>query len=256
MELHPHAKINLGLLIKGKRPDGYHLLETLFLPVHELRDHMWLEHSDRDGHIELQLQGIELDGNPEDNLVVKAYRALQQYVDDLPGVKIILEKHIPAGGGLGGGSSDAAFALKGLNKFLELGVSQRDLVRIAAGLGADVPFFLYDRPMLATGTGSELQTFDLPLPYRIELITPPIHSSTIAAYKALDYTQFDPNRSLEDILRRPVSAWQKYLPNDLEVPVFSIHPEIKQYKESLYEQGAVYAAMSGSGSACFGLFES
>lgn len=255
MILYPSAKINLGLLIKGKRPDGYHLLETLFLPIPELTDTLELTAKGNAGECALTIEGAILDGDPESNLVVKAYRALEREVGELPGVNILLTKRIPAGAGLGGGSSDAAFTLSGLNALFKLGLSTDQLATIATSLGADVPFFLYNRPMLATGTGTDLRPFDMEFPYRIELITPPIHSSTIAAYKALDYTMFDPNRSLTNILRQGATTWKDNLPNDLEVPVFQLHPEIFRYKEELYEKGAIYAAMSGSGAACFGIFD-
>ncbi|MDP5172669.1 MAG: 4-(cytidine 5'-diphospho)-2-C-methyl-D-erythritol kinase [Bacteroidia bacterium] len=253
--LFPPAKINLGLLITGKRPDGYHLLETLFLPMPELHDKMELRFAGKAGDCVLSLSGRPLEGDPEQNLVVKAYRALERHVGSLPGVAIQLEKHIPAGAGLGGGSSNAASLLHGMNQLCALGLDTPTLSALAAPLGADVPFFLYDSPMIATGIGTELTPFELALPYRIELVTPPIHSSTIAAYKALDYRIFDPGRSLRDILAKPATAWKETLPNDLEVPVFKLHPEISRYKEDLYARGAIYAAMSGSGSACFGLFE-
>lgn len=255
MILYPSAKINLGLLIKGKRPDGYHLLETLFLPIPELTDTLELTPSDTVGKCELTIEGAVLDGDPETNLVVKAYRALEREVGELPGVSILLTKQIPAGAGLGGGSSDAAFTLSGLNDLFGLNLSVDQLAKIATPLGADVPFFLYNRPMLATGTGTDLRPFEMEFPYRIELITPPIHSSTIAAYKALDYTMFDPERSLVEILKQDASTWKNNLPNDLEVPVFQLLPEISRYKEELYARGAIYAAMSGSGAACFGIFD-
>ncbi len=256
MILYPPAKINLGLLIKGKRPDGYHLLETLFIPVPELHDILDLRPAGQPGQCELIMDGVTIEGDLEDNLVVKAYKALEYQLGHLPGVQIHLTKHIPAGTGLGGGSSDAAYTLRGLNELFSLGLSTLQLVDLAAPLGADVPFFLYDRPMMATGTGTELRPYDLPHRFDIELVTPPIHSSTIAAYKQLDYRMFDPNRSLEVLLARPIGEWKDCLPNDLEVPVFQIHPEIKPYKQELYDRGAVYAAMSGSGAACFGIFES
>ncbi len=256
MILHPPAKVNLGLLIKGKRADGYHLLETLLLPVPSLHDTLQLFPHGSDGECRLLLEGQPLDGEPEENLVVKAYRALSRQVSHLPGVEIRLEKKIPAGAGLGGGSSDAAWTLRGLKELFELPIDAEELHRIAATLGADVPFFLYDGPMLATGTGTDLSPFQLKMPWRLEVLHPPIHSSTVAAYRALDHRAFDPKRSLQDLLRLPISQWRERLPNDLEVPVFGLYPDIADYKQQLYDRGALYAAMSGSGSACFGLFES
>lgn len=249
----PVAKINLGLFIKGKRPDGYHLLETLMYPLPQLYDELQINIST--GDVSLELKGIEIEGDIESNLCIKAYRLLQTPFPDLPPMHICLKKNIPAGAGLGGGSSDAASTLLGINQLGKLGLSIEELAKIGAKLGADVPFFLYNKPMLATGIGTDLQEFDIDLPYRIELITPAIHSSTVAAYKALDYTKCDTTRNLAEILSLPVDTWQKYLENDLEVPVFQLYPALQEIKDALYAQGAVYAAMSGSGSAVFGLFE-
>lgn len=249
----PVAKINLGLFIKGKRPDGYHLLETLMYPLPQLYDELQINIST--GDVSLELKGIEIEGDIESNLCIKAYRLLQTQFPDLPPMHICLKKNIPAGAGLGGGSSDAASTLLGINQLGKLGLSIEELAKIGAKLGADVPFFLYNKPMLATGIGTDLQEFDIDLPYRIELITPAIHSSTVAAYKALDYTKCDTTRNLAEILSLPVDTWQKYLENDLEVPVFQLYPALQEIKDALYAQGAVYAAMSGSGSAVFGLFE-
>ena len=251
----PNAKINLGLFIKGKRPDGYHLLETLYVPISHFQDRLELIPKDQPG-VTLKISGIELDGKPEENLCVKAYQRLSTHCGGLPGVHILLEKHIPPGAGLGGGSSDAAHTLQGINDLFELGLKIETLAEIAATLGADIPFFLYNKPLLARGIGTEFEPFPLDLPYRMELITPDIHSSTVAAYKALDYRQFDPHRQLRDILSLPIAQWKDLLTNDLEVPVFAQYPELADIKASLYEQGAVYASMSGSGSAVFGLFES
>ncbi|TAE60343.1 MAG: 4-(cytidine 5'-diphospho)-2-C-methyl-D-erythritol kinase, partial [Bacteroidetes bacterium] len=213
MLLYPHAKINLGLFIKGKRADGYHLLETLMYPLPDLKDELELLPSDEPG-IHLLMEGIEIEGDTEQNLVVRAYRALQKQHPQLPGVEVRLKKNIPAGAGLGGGSSDAAFTLRGLNALFHLSLSHEQLAALAAPLGADVPFFVYDTPMLASGTGTELRPFDLHLPYRIELITPPIHSATAAAYKALNISACDPSRDLAQVLHGPVSAWPTSLVND------------------------------------------
>lgn len=253
MQLFPNAKINLGLLIKGKLANGYHLLETVLYPIPSLFDKMEIVESKS---ISLEISGITIDGNVEDNLCIKAYRKLQAQVPDLPPVHIHLEKNIPAGAGLGGGSSDAAFTLKGLNQLFSLGLSNEALANIAASLGADVPFFIYNEPMLAKGIGTELEKYPISIPYEIRLITPPIHSSTVAAYKALNYKQFDANRDLKSLLSLPFSEWKENVVNDLEVPVFNLYPGLPQIKADLYAQGAVYACMSGSGSAMFGFFPS
>ncbi|MEO1419240.1 MAG: 4-(cytidine 5'-diphospho)-2-C-methyl-D-erythritol kinase [Bacteroidota bacterium] len=254
LTLFPHAKVNLGLFIKGKRADGYHLLETLLFPVPDLTDHMILTPRKTPG-CELTILGIELEGDLSDNLCVRAYRLLQQDYPDLPGVSIQLTKHIPAGAGLGGGSSDAAFTLKGLNQLFDLGISDETLAKKSAVLGADVPFFVYGTPQLAKGIGTELAPVSLAFPYTLKLYPQPIHSSTIAAYKALDYTQFNPHRDLASILNQPISTWKDTLDNDLEVPVFRMYPVLREIKSQIYAEGALYAAMSGSGSCMFGIFE-
>ena len=253
LRLRPPAKVNLGLFIKGKRPDGYHLLETLYYPVRDLCDELTLTPLDGEQPA-LTLDGQPIDAQAEDNLCLKAWRALRAEMPDLPAVHLHLVKHIPSGAGLGGGSADAAYTLRGLNQLFELGLSRADLAHIGASLGADVPFFLYDQPMLATGIGTELTPFELVLPLRLRLFPQPIFSSTVAAYRALDFKQFDPARSLEAVLQQPLDHWRDHLHNDLEVPVFAMYPELAQVKTDLYAQGAVYAAMSGSGSAMFGLF--
>ncbi|MEL6652132.1 MAG: 4-(cytidine 5'-diphospho)-2-C-methyl-D-erythritol kinase [Bacteroidota bacterium] len=255
IKLYPNAKINLGLLIKGKRPDGYNLLETLFLPVPDLRDELKIRGQKEDG-CSLEVEGIVLDGNPEDNLCYKAYQLLKAEVPDLPGVNLKLKKKIPAGAGLGGGSSDAAATLSGINQLFGLGLSPEKLASIGEKLGADVPFFIFNKPLIARGIGTDFESYELPHNFTIKLVTPPIHSSTIAAYKALDATQFDPSRDLKNLLALPKDSWRDVLPNDLEVPVFEMYPELVKIKQSLYDEGAFYAAMSGSGSAVFGLFTS
>lgn len=250
--LRPHAKINLGLFIKGKRADGYHLLETLMYPVFELRDHLWI--SAQGAECTFELEGNPLPGDPQDNLCVKAWKALKQVMPDLPGVHIRLRKEIPAGAGLGGGSSDAAFVLRGMKELFQWEGEDQLLHETAATLGADVPFFLKDIPQIASGIGTELRAFELDLPYHLQVYPQAIHSSTIAAYRQLDYTQCDAGRELEQVLNCPVEQWKDILVNDLETPVFGMYPQLLQMKRSLYEQGALYASMSGSGSAMFALF--
>lgn len=243
----------MGLLIKGKRADGYHLLETVLFPVFHLHDELWIERCDQPG-CTLLLDGIPLEGEPNQNLCCKAYVALSERVGGLPGVKMRLKKNIPAGAGLGGGSSDAAFALKGLNTLFGLGLDQAGLAQLGESLGADVPFFLFDKPLLATGIGTEFEEVNLSIPYELRLFTPDIHSSTADVYRALDYRTVDPGRSLKQLLALPVESWKDHLVNDLETVVFKQHPELANIKQQLYDQGAVYAAMSGSGSAMFGWF--
>ncbi|RMG28694.1 MAG: 4-(cytidine 5'-diphospho)-2-C-methyl-D-erythritol kinase [Bacteroidetes bacterium] len=254
IRFHPHAKINLGLFIKGKRADGYHLLETLLLPLPQLQDELYLSLTSGTG-CSLRMSGIPVQGPAEDNLCVRAYHLLQARAGRLPGVHIELKKGIPAGAGLGGGSSDAAFTLRGINHICGLGFTREELANMAAELGADVPFFLYDQPMLAVGTGTTLSPFPLQTHFRVELHTPGIHSATAAAYGALDYRRCDPSRELAAVLKGPPHKWKELLTNDLEEPVFERYPQLRKIKQHFYERGAFYAAMSGSGSAVFGLFE-
>jgi len=254
LTLYPNPKINLGLFITGKRDDGYHLLETIYYPIDLIQDEMSIiesNHSD----CQLTMEGIAIDGNVEENLCVKAYRILQKEIPGLPGVNIHLHKRIPAGSGLGGGSSNAAHTLKGLNELFDLGYNLEQLATFGETLGADVPFFLYNRPLLASGIGTVFENIELDLPFRIELVIPEIHSSTVAAYKALDYTRCWHDKQLRTVVAQPVETWKDELVNDLEIPVFGMHPEIADIKYEMYESGAIYAAMSGSGSAVFGLFE-
>jgi len=253
IRLHPHAKINLGLLIKGKLPNGYHLLETLLYPIQDLQDELTLTVRETGKSI-ISLHGIDIDGDPEDNLCMKAYRALEKEVGSLPPIRMDLKKGIPAGAGLGGGSSDAAFSIKGLNDLLQLGLTPESMAKIATPLGADVPFFIFGKPMLASGIGTDLVECPVDFTGKIQLYPQPIHSSTVIAYKNLDYTRFDHSRSLSPILEKGLGYWKEELVNDLEDSVFEQYPSLKRVKEKLYQEGAKYAAMSGSGSAMFGIF--
>ena len=252
LRLAPFAKVNLGLFIKGKREDGYHLLETCLYPLPELHDELVISTNGSKG-CTLTVEGLEIDAISDDNLCVKAYKLLAEKVGGLAGVDVHLTKHIPAGAGLGGGSSDAAHMIKGLVTLFDLDISIEEQEEVAGKLGADVPFFLHEGPMMASGIGTELKPIQIDLPYRLEWKVPGIHSSTIAAYKALDYKMFNPERSLADVLQQPIESWKGQLENDLEVPVFGFYPELRKMKEAYYEAGAAYAAMSGSGSTVFAL---
>lgn len=253
IQLRPNAKINLGLIIKGKRADGYHLLETVFIPVFDLYDQLSIQEIPGDAS-QLLLKGIEIEGDLSDNLCLRAYRLLKQKFPTLPAVEIVLEKGIPAGAGLGGGSSDAAATLAGLNELFDLGQETEELVPLAAQLGADVPFFLFNRPILAKGIGTEFEEIELDFPYEIKVVTSDIHSPTVGVYQGLDHSQIDYGRDLRQILAQDTKHWPQLLVNDLEKPVFALYPELAATKAQLYTEGAVYAAMSGSGSAVFGIF--
>jgi 4-diphosphocytidyl-2-C-methyl-D-erythritol kinase len=249
----PNAKINIGLLIKGKRADGYHNLETLFYPI-ALSDRLTLFLLPGLNKTLVHLMGVPITDDGKPNIVYRAWQLLQADFPDLPHVHIYLDKKIPAGAGLGGGSSDAALTLIGLNQLAELHLSTEQLSQYAKQLGADVPFFLYNCPMLATGKGDILKPYSLKLPYRIEVITPPVHSNTIEAYKALKPEEFSIEDNLEEILLMPVETWKHNLRNDFEPSVFRRFPQLKVIKDQLYAKGAVYASLSGSGSALYGLF--
>lgn len=249
MTTFPNAKINIGLNIVEKRADGFHNLETVFYPI-QLADALEVAGSNR---FSFQITGINLDSPPENNLVVKAYRLLKQEYH-LPPVKIHLHKVIPFGAGLGGGSSDAAFMLKMLNSLFKLNLPVPALEKYAVKLGADCAFFIRNKPSFASGKGEILSPAGLTLSnYSIILIKPPFSVGTADAYR--DIAPKPPTFSLKMIEETPVRQWKDNLSNDFETPVFQLFPEIAKIKEKLYDIGAVYASMSGSGSAVWGLFE-
>jgi len=251
MILFPNAKINLGLNILRKRVDGYHELETVFYPI-GLKDGLeFIEN--KYNKIIFSNSGIPLNIDLEENIVVKAYRLLAEDYP-LPGLDIHLHKVIPFGAGLGGGSSDAAFLLKGLNENFGLGLTPDQLRRYAYRLGADCSFFIGDRPAFATGIGEKLHAIDLSLNgYFLVLVKPPVGVGTKAAYAGIK--PGTPKRSLTDIIHLSPQKWQEHLVNDFEVSVFPLFPEIGEIKSKLLSHGAIYAAMSGSGSSVFGLFK-
>lgn len=248
----PNVKINLGLSITEKRPDGYHNLETVFYPV-ALEDALEINPcNDAATKFTLHQHGMEIAGNPEDNLVVKAYLLLDREFD-LPPVEIHLFKHIPSGAGLGGGSSDAAFMLKLLNDQFNLHLTDHQLEGYAATLGADCAFFIKNQPTFAEGIGNIFSPVQLSLKdYQIMIIKPDVFVSTREAFSNIRPRR--PEHSVKEVIKRPVSEWRETLINDFEASVFPLHPVIGEIKEELYRQGAVYASMSGSGSSVFGLF--
>lgn len=244
------CKINLGLNIISRRPDGYHDLSTIMIPVD------WgdiLEIVPASGNnTTLTVLGREVDCPIEDNLVMRAYRALDS-IKPLPPVDIILEKIVPDGAGLGGGSSDASFTLTALNKMFNLGLSLDRLSTIAATLGADCPLFIHNRPMLATGTGTTLTPVDIDLShYHILIVKPPIKISTREAYSGITPSPWP--LPLECMIGPDFIATCPH--NDFEDSVFPANSMLADIKQTLVENGAVYASMSGSGSAIFGLFKS
>lgn len=282
MITHPNVKINLGLNILRKREDGFHDLETLFVPYFGISDTLEIIVGDdysrtsaslfaRYGSGDSLAQGISDDGklmitiaraegvdwDPLKDLTAKAYYILTEDFD-LPPVKIFLEKTSPVGAGLGGGSADAAFALKMLDDLCELGLSKVQLAGYASRLGSDCAFFIYNRPMIGEGRGEILTENTVPLPlddYELQVVTPEgVAVSTKEAYAGI--RPHMPEVPLRDALARPIEEWDGVLVNDFEETVFARHPELAAIKRSLYDSGAVYASMSGSGSALFALYRS
>lgn len=257
MITYPNAKINIGLNIVSKRPDGYHNLETVFYPI-PLCDTLSLEtlsttESDTAPYL-FNIEGTPVDCPPEKNLVIKAYRLLQSEYS-LPAVQIQMRKDIPFGAGLGGGSSDAAFMLKMLNEHFSLGLTTERLEELAARLGADCAFFIQNRPTMAEGIGNIFTPVTLSLKgYTLVLVKPEIHISTQEAYAQVH--PHEPEHRVYDAIRRPIETWKDTIVNDFEESLFPNHPELARIKQELYRQGAIYASMSGSGSSIYGIFPS
>lgn len=248
MVTYPNAKINLGLNITEKRSDGYHNIESLFFPI-PLSDKLEIKTSDR---FKFTSTGIAIDGSPQNNLVVKAYELMKKPYD-LPPVAIHLHKVIPFGGGLGGGSSDASFCITTLNTLFELNLDTNTMISHAEKIGADCPFFINNKPSLATGIGNILRTVDINLKgYILILIKPNFGVPTPLAYSKV--VPQKPQISIAEIIKMPISGWRNTLKNDFEKSVFKAYGDIKNIKSKLYSGGAIYASMSGSGSTVFGLF--
>ena len=258
MIVFPCAKINLGLNIVSKRPDGYHDLQTVFHPI-PLYDALEV-HNMADGFpsevpCDLMISGMALDGDSQDNLVVKAYYLLaKDFI--LPRVHIHLYKGIPSQAGLGGGSSDAAFMIKLLDEMFKLDMGLAEMERYATKLGADCPFFISAEPSYATGIGEILSPVDAYgslAGYHLLLIKPPVAVSTREAYATIVPRM--PEKTCREIVHQPIKTWREELSNDFEESVFTLLPELAEIKNRLYELGAKYAQMSGSGSALFGIFD-
>jgi len=248
MIVYPNAKINLGLNIVERRPDGYHNIETVFYPI-PLQDALEVRETDT---FRFRMAGNQLDCPAGDNLVIKALRLLERDFK-LPELDIYLYKHIPSGAGLGGGSADAAFMMRLVNERFQLGLTDAQMKERLAGLGADCAFFIENRPVVATGIGDQMTPIDLDLKgWILVLVKPDIEVSTRDAYAAV--TPKKPETPIADIVRRPVDEWQGTLINDFEASVFPRFPEIAATRDRLLDLGAVYASMSGSGSSVFGLF--
>lgn len=249
----PNAKINLGLAITGKRADGFHDLESVFYPVN-LTDALEVSTSES-GETTLHVYGDSDTGAAHKNLAYKAYAALKKDFPFLPPVDISLLKQIPSGGGLGGGSSDASCMLEMLNASFALDISHEKLREYALALGSDCPFFLLNKPALATGRGEHLEKTAVDLSsYKILLVCPRIHVSTAVAFSGISESQYSKSGSVRTAIKLPVEKWRDHLKNDFEPSVFGKYPVLEEIKSELYRAGVVYASMSGSGSVIFGLF--
>lgn len=253
----PNAKINLGLHVINKRDDGFHNIETVFLPVgfSDMLECVENKSYSRQQKCVFVSHGLAVSGKVSDNLVVKAYHMLDAAFDLAP-VLVHLNKMIPMGAGLGGGSSDAACMIKLLNGLFELKLSMDEMENYAAKLGSDCAFFIRNQSAYLFGKGHELEPFSVNLTgHYLVLVNTGAHSNTALAYKhAQRRDLFDPTNNLKHILKKPVSTWKNGLVNDFEASVFKSIPELHQVKEWLYAQGAEYASMSGSGACMFGLF--
>lgn len=263
MIVFPCAKINLGLNVVEKRPDGYHNLETVFYPI-PITDALEVVPMDDeyplDSRYDLKMNGPEaMECRDEDNLVAKAFcRIAEKY--DVPRLHIHLYKGIPSQAGLGGGSSDAAYMIRLLDEYCDLNMGNREMERQAAKLGADCAFFITAEPAYATGIGDELKPIasdkeckNYLQGYWLALVKPPVAVSTKEAYSNIKPRK--PKKCCRDIVLQPIETWKDELVNDFEEGVFSLHPELADIKQSLYDKGAVYACMSGSGSSIFGIFK-
>lgn len=247
----PNAKINLGLNIVDKRGDGFHNIETIFYPI-GIKDA--LEFVELiEGNSNIQISNIQVDCDSASNLVMRAYELLKKDFA-LPAISVYLQKNIPFGAGLGGGSSDAAHMLKMLNDTFQLSLNDVQLEKYAAELGSDCPFFIKNKPVFASGRGDVFKPIELNLSGKyLVLVKPNVFVSTQQAYA--NCTPVKPQKSLLEIVEMPISSWREYMVNDFEMSVFAQFPEVGEIKQKLYACGAIYASMSGSGSSVFGLFD-
>lgn len=257
----PNAKINLGLFITDKRSDGYHNIESIFYPI-KISDVLEAGFFDTNSPF-LQISGIQIEGNSDSNLVSKAVQLFIPYLNEkglsdkltqLNSIRFYLHKVIPTGAGLGGGSADGTFALKMVNELLDLKLTSSTLEKMALELGSDCPFFVQNAPALVKGRGEIMEKFDFDLSeFQLVLVHPGIHVSTKEAYSQIVPKASEMN--WKTIQKANIYDWSKTLINDFESTVFKKFPKIKELKESLYSSGAIYAQMSGSGSAVYGIFD-
>jgi 4-diphosphocytidyl-2-C-methyl-D-erythritol kinase len=249
MIVFPNAKINIGLEVIRKREDGFHDLETIFYPV-SLSDILEMNEART---TKLTLTGFDIDDNQDNNIVLKAYRLLHKEYN-LPPVEFHLHKQVPTGAGLGGGSSDAAFTLMGLNDLFSLTIEKQKIVEFASQLGSDCAFFVHNYPLFAEGRGTVFSEIELDIKgHSLVLIKPPFPVSTAEAYKGI--TPIATERSLPYSVKKPISEWKNCVFNRFEENVFNLYPKLDEIKKSLYSKGALYASMSGSGSTVYGIFD-
>ena len=249
----PNAKINIGLNVVEKRTDGFHNIETVFLPV-SFKDVLEIIVSDnKTDVIEFTSSGIEIDGGITNNLCVKAYHLLKKEFD-LPNIKMHLHKTIPIGAGLGGGSADAAFTLQLLNNKFSLNLTENQLLKYALQLGSDCPFFIKNKPCFATSRGENLEEIQIDLSnYQLAIINPKIHIATAWAFNKIKPQS--PAISIKKLITLPIESWKNNITNDFEIPVFNEFPVLSDVKEIMYKQQAIYAALTGTGSTVFGIFK-
>lgn len=250
MIVFPNAKINLGLNIISKRCDGYHNIESVFYPI-PVCDILEIIPTSSNTSFKLNVIDLPDDGKP--NLVEKAYRAMSERYN-IPSIEVILKKIIPFAAGLGGGSADAAYTLKTLAEMFVKDIKIDELHEMAAKIGADVPFFLYNKPLFAEGIGTDFSEINISLSNNyLVLIKPDVAISTAEAYSGV--TPSIPNYNLTETLKEPISNWRGVVKNDFEDSIFIKYPRLREIKEKLYDIGAEYASMSGSGSSIYGIFK-
>ncbi len=248
----PNIKLNIGLYVTSKREDGYHNIETIFHPISKPFDILEIIDNKESNNDILSLSGINIDGKSEDNLIIKAINKVRK-LRVVPPLQIHLHKNIPAGSGLGGGSSDAAHTLKLVNEQYSLNLSNNELKDIAKTIGADCAVFIDNKPVLAKGIGTEFSEISFSLSgYWVQIVIPPIHVSTKDAYASI--TPKAPTIPLAELILLPIEQWKDKITNDFEKPLFKMHKELSDIKNHFYNKGAIYSSMSGSGSSIYGIF--
>ena len=255
MILHPHAKINLGLRILRHRPDSYHDIESCMLPI-GWADQLTVEIATGAAEDSYEIAGLAGDLPIERNLIYKAVQLLRAHHHDIPPLRLKLEKRIPSEAGLGGGSADAAYTLLAINELCHLGLATAQLETLAGELGSDCPFFIQSRPVLVTGRGEKLTPLTMPSALHgkwLLVVKPPIGMSTAEAYRQV-IRHPEADGKLATLLERPIGEWRELIVNDFEPVVFAHYPELAALRDRLYHHGALYAAMSGSGTALYALF--